>query len=77
MAAFLDTVVRAMYVDPTPERPNARPAAKLPLISVDGEAVSAAHGPLMLEMHRGLGRTMSLAGRWQGADEFYKKGLRV
>jgi hypothetical protein len=66
-----------MYIDPTPERPGAKPPAKLPLISVDGEAVSAAHGPLMLEVHRALGRTMSLAGRWQGADEFHAKGLRV
>lgn len=66
-----------MYVDPTPERPNAKPQNKLPLISIDGEAVSATHGPLMIEVHRALGRTMSLEGRWQGADEFHKKGLRI
>lgn len=30
----------------------------------------------MVEVHAGLGSTMSLSSRWEGTDDFYKKGLK-
>lgn len=69
--------VRALYIDPAPPRPSRPRPTKHPLISVDGEAIQASKGPLMVEVHAGLGTTLSLSGRWGGTDDFYKKGLKT
>ncbi|CDZ96822.1 Sphingosine kinase, involved in sphingolipid metabolism [Phaffia rhodozyma] len=66
---------RALHVDPYGAS-NRLPKDPLPsqYISIDGESLNPADGPFTIECHQGLGRTLALRGRWEGAEDFWKKG---
>lgn len=47
-------------------------------ISIDGEALDSDGGAFTVEVHRALGRTCALRGRWEGRDGFeVEKGLKM
>lgn len=58
----------AFHIVPSPDHPDQ-------LISIDGEHLSARDGPFTVECLKGAGRTLALRGRWEGGDDFWKKGF--
>jgi hypothetical protein len=62
--------VDALHITPPTSSSPSRSSKRPENISIDGERLDASFGPFTVEVHKALGRTCALRGRWEGGDEF-------